>query len=71
MCLPSHPCGQQTIVLFFDHRVALAAASLQASAVEYGNVLARVLDETGFLQFECTLRQPLSGVAPNMLAISS
>jgi hypothetical protein len=41
--------GEQSGVLLFDHRIALAAAPFQPFAVEHGDVAARVPDQPGVL----------------------
>jgi hypothetical protein len=45
LCSTRQFVGEQSGVLLFDHRIALAVALFQPFAVEHGDVAARVADQ--------------------------
>jgi hypothetical protein len=50
---------QQPVVFLLDHRITLAGALFQTRAVEHRDVAARIADDSGLLELQGTLGDPL------------
>jgi hypothetical protein len=58
--------GEQTIILSFDNRIALAYLCFQLEAIEYGNVAAAAMDQSRLLQLSSGLRDAFAAHAQHM-----
>ena len=58
--------GEQTVILPFDDRIALACVCFQPGAIEYGNVAAAVMDQSRLLQPTSRLRDAFAAHAQDI-----